>query len=77
MFFHSFLKGQEMAIGSWKSHFSYADGRLLAEGNGTIFCAATHGLFSIKDDVLEVIDKNKGLSGESVSALNIFEEPQV
>ena len=66
-----------MAIGSWKSHFSYADGRLLAEGNGTIFCAATHGLFSIKDDVLEVIDKNKGLSGVSVSALNFFEEPQV
>ena len=32
--------------------------------------------FSVKNDVLEVIDKNKGLSGVSVSAL-ILEEPQV
>ena len=66
-----------MAVGSWESHFSYAEGRFLATGNGTIFCAAAHGLFSVKDDVLEIIDKNKGLSGVSVSALNFLEEPQV
>ena len=48
MFLQSFLKGQQMVIGSWKSHFSYAEGRLLATGNGTIFCAAAHGLFQRK-----------------------------
>ena len=77
MFLQSFLIGQQMVIGSWKSHFSYAEGRLLATGNGTIFCAAAHGLFTVKNDVLEVIDKNKGLSGVSVSALIFLEEPQV
>ena len=77
MLFQSFLRGQKMAVGSWKSHFSYAEGRLLATGNGTIFCAAAHGLFSVKDDILEVIDKNKGLSGVSVSALNFLEEQQI
>ena len=66
-----------MAVGSWESHFSYAEGRFLATGNGTIFCAAAHGLFSVKDDVLEVIDKNKGLTGVSVSALNFLEEQQI
>ena len=77
MFLQSFLIGQQMVIGSWESHFSYTEGRLLATGNGTIFCAAAHGLFTVKNDVLEVIDKNKGLSGVSVSALIFLEEPQV
>ena len=64
--FTKFLKRATDGHRILESHFSYAEGRLLATGNGTIFCAAALAcLFSVKNDVLEVIDKNKGLS-ESV-----------
>ena len=76
-FSHTSLLAQQMAVGSWESHFSYAEGRHLAVGNGTVFCAAAHGLFSVKENIVEVIDKNRGLSGVSVSALNFFEEAQL
>ena len=77
IFSQSFLLAQQMAVGSWDSHFSYSEARHVTFGNGTLFCAASHGLFSVKEDVLEIIDKNKGLSGVSVSALNFFEKTQV
>ena len=77
MFSQTSLLAQQMAVGSWGSHFSYAEGRHLTVGNGTVFCAAAHGLFSVKEDILEVIDKNTGLSGVSVSALKFFEEAQL
>jgi len=76
-FSHTSLLAQQMTVGSWESHFSYAEGRHLAVGNGTVFCAAAHGLFSVKENIVEVIDKNRGLSGVSVSALNFFEEAQL
>ena len=71
------LLAQQMAVGSWESHFSYADGRLLALGNGTVFCATVHGLFSVKENIVEVMDKNRGLSGVSISALNFIDEAQL
>ena len=77
MFSQSFLLAQQMATGSWDSHFSYSEGHHVTLGNGTIFCAASHGLFSVKKDVLKVLDKNTGLSAVSVSALNFFEKAQV
>ena len=71
------LLAQQMAVGSWESHFSYADGRLLALGNGKVFCATVHGLFSVKENIVEVMDKNRGLSGVSISALNFIDEAQL
>ena len=71
------LLAQQMAVGSWESHFSYAEGRHLALGNGTVFCATVHGLFSVKENIVEVMDKNRGLSGVSISALNFFDEAQL
>ena len=71
------LLAQQMAVGSWESHFSYAEGRHLALGNGTVFCATVHGLFSVKENIVEVMDKNRGLSGVSISALNFIDEAQL
>ena len=77
VFSQTSLLAQQMAVGSWESHFSYAEGRHLALGNGTVFCAAVHGLFSVKENIVEVMDKNRGLSGVSISALNFFDEAQL
>ncbi len=77
VFYQTSLPAQQMAVGSWESHFSYAEGRHLTLGNGTVFCAASHGLFSVKENIVEVMDKNRGLSGVSISALNFFEEAQL
>ena len=62
MFSQTSLIAQQMAVGSWGSHFSYAEGRHLTVGHGTVFCATAHGLFSVKEDVLEKKKKNTVIS---------------
>ena len=49
----------------------------IRDRNGIVFCATVHGLFSVKENIVEVMDKNRGLSGVSISALNFFDEAQL
>ena len=42
MFSQTSLLAQQMAVGSWGSHFSYAEGRHLTVGNGTVSVSYTH-----------------------------------
>ena len=50
VFSQTSLLAQQMAVGSWESHFSYAEGRHLALGNGTVFCASRSWTFQCEGE---------------------------
>lgn len=58
-------------IGTWRTHFSYQDARLLALTPEQAYVASDNGLFSyhFSDNTLDVISKLNGLSDAGVSAI--------
>lgn len=63
--------GQDIAIGTWRTHFSYSNARILVATEGKVFCAVENGLFSreIGSGVISKISKVNGLSDAKVSAM--------
>ena len=65
------LKAQSIAIGSWRTHFSYQSARLLTATESKVFCAVENGLFSysVDDRSIRKLSKLDGLSGAGVTAM--------
>ncbi|WP_424962817.1 hypothetical protein [Ekhidna sp.] len=62
---------QDIAVGTWRTHFSYKNALHLAVTPEKIFCAAENGLFSraIQNGETRKLSKIDGLSAVGVSAL--------
>lgn len=71
--------GQDIAIGTWRTHFSYNDARILAVSNDKIFCASENGFFSreLSTGILRKLSKIDGLSDVGISAMAYSEEGAV
>lgn len=70
---------QDIAVGTWRTHFSYNDARQLAATTDKIFCATATGLFSreISSGSIRKLSKTDGLSDVGVSALAYNEDLNV
>ena len=62
---------QNIPIGTWRTHFSYLDARILAVTSDKIFCATEIGLFSreLSDGSVRRLSKIDGLSDVEVSSM--------
>lgn len=71
--------GQDVPIGTWRTHFSYNEAHLLASGDQKIFCAAENGIFFIdlETNSLNKISKLNGLSDVSATSLAYDEHTQI
>lgn len=65
------MVAQDIPLGTWRTHFSYKNGRLLEETDSKIFCAFENGLLSYdkNDQSIRVLSKSNGLSGVQAKAL--------
>ena len=63
--------GQDIAIGTWRTHFSYLDAQIIQVTPEKIFCAAENGLFSreISSGEVRRLSKIEGLSDVGISAM--------
>lgn len=63
--------GQDISIGSWRTHYSYQSAKLLAVSSDKVFCATENGFFSreLSTGTTRKLSKLDGLSGSSISAL--------
>ncbi len=64
--------GQDIAIGTWRTHFSYSNARILATNADKVFCAVENGLFSytLNSGEIRKLSKLDGLSDAGISAMN-------
>ncbi|MEM7297881.1 MAG: hypothetical protein AAF391_06405, partial [Bacteroidota bacterium] len=71
--------GQEIPIGTWRTHFSYLDARILVTTSDKIFCATENGLFSreISTGSTRKLSKIDGLSDVGVSAMAYSESDEI
>lgn len=62
---------QDIPVGTWRTHFSYQNARILERASDKIFCAVENGLFSVDllDNSVRKLSKVDGLSDAGVSAL--------
>ncbi len=62
---------QDIPVGTWRTHFSYNNGRILEKTSDKIFCAVENGLFSVdlSDNSIRKLSKIDGLSDVGVSAM--------
>lgn len=65
------LAAQDIPVGTWRTHHSYNNARILEATNSKIFCATQNGLFSydVDEKSLQKISKISGLSGERITAM--------
>ncbi|WP_425389872.1 hypothetical protein [Ekhidna sp.] len=68
----SSLLAQNIAIGTWRTHFSYSNAKHLVNTADKLFCASQNGLFSrvISTGETRKLSKIDGLSDVGISALN-------
>ncbi len=66
---------QDIAIGTWRTHFSYLDARIVEVTPDKIFCATQNGLFSreIATGEIRRLSKIDGLSDVGISAMKYDE----
>ena len=73
-----FLQAQNenLAIGQWKSHLSYAHASLVIGGDNKIYCLADKNLFYIdkRDNSIQRLSKVSGLSDVKIDVLAYSEE---
>lgn len=71
--------GQDIAIGTWRTHYSYQNARILESTEDKIFCAVENGLFSysLSDNSIRKLSKLDGLSGAGISAMQYDDGGQV
>ncbi len=67
----SFSQGQDIAVGTWRTHFSYSDARIIEITPDKLFCATQNGLFSIEisTGVSSRLSKMDGLSDVGVATM--------
>ncbi|MEQ9402468.1 MAG: T9SS type A sorting domain-containing protein [Cyclobacteriaceae bacterium] len=65
------LGAQDIPVGTWRTHFSYNNARILEKTADKVFCAAENGLFSIDTDdgSIRKLSKTDGLSDAGVSSM--------
>ncbi|MFY0600360.1 MAG: T9SS type A sorting domain-containing protein [Cyclobacteriaceae bacterium] len=70
---------QNIPIGTWRTHYSYTQARILSASKDKIFCAAQNGLFSydLSDQSLNEISKINGLSDAGISSMAYSEESAI
>lgn len=73
------LYAQDIAVGTWRTHFSYKNATSLVATSDKIFCASTNGLFSrsLVDGETRKLSKIDGLSDIGVSAMAYNESENV
>ncbi|TAE13686.1 MAG: hypothetical protein EAZ95_10840 [Bacteroidetes bacterium] len=59
--------GQEIGLGTWRTHACYQEAKQVAVGEEGAFCATVNGLFlfSRQDQSLQILTKQQGLSNAS------------
>ena len=64
-------KAQDIPVGSWRTHFSYTNARIISTTGEKIFCAVENGLFSVEiaNGSIRKLSKIDGLSDVGVSAM--------
>lgn len=73
------VSAQDIAVGTWRTHFSYMDAQHLAVTPNKLFCASENGLFSrdLASGETRKLSKIDGLSDVGVSALAYNENANV
>lgn len=66
---------QEIEQGSWRTHFSYQNARIIENTGTKIFCAVENGLFYIdtSDNTVNTLSKIDGFSDVTISSLGYSE----
>ena len=69
----------QLAIGDWKTHLSYNEGRQVADGGDRIYCGTRNGLFYYhrKDNNIQIITRVEGLSDLEINTLNYSRDQEV
>lgn len=69
--FNQSVSAQDIAVGTWRTHFSYYNAQIIEVSPDKIFCAAENGLFSIDldDNSIRKLSKIDGLSDVGISAM--------
>jgi hypothetical protein len=67
----SSVLAQDIPIGTWRTHFSYENGKLVAATGSKVFCAVQNGLFyvDLEDNSINKFSKIDGLSDATISAM--------
>ncbi len=67
----SSVHAQDIPIGTWRTHFSYENGKLVAATDSKVFCAVQNGLFyvDLEDNSINKFSKIDGLSDATISAM--------
>lgn len=75
MIFSVMSLAQEIPIGTWRTHFSFRDARLMAVTANKLFCASENGLFSrdLASGETRKLSKLDGLSDAGITALGYSE----
>ncbi|MDE0472453.1 MAG: hypothetical protein OXH57_10975, partial [Ekhidna sp.] len=63
---------QDIAVGTWRTHFSYRNARIVQITDSKVFCAAEHGFFSrdLITGETRKLSKIDGLSDLRVTAID-------
>ncbi len=79
VFFSLLTFSQNIAVGTWRTHFSYNNAQHLITTSDKIFCATAFGLFSreIETGTTRKLSKIDGLSDIGVSAISYNENANV
>ncbi|MFK7953959.1 MAG: hypothetical protein AB8B73_14020 [Ekhidna sp.] len=70
---------QDIAIGTWRTHFSYNNAKIIEQTSDKLFCAAENGLFSVdlNDNSIRKLSKLDGLSDVGISAMRYDSDDNV
>lgn len=71
LFIVGIAMGQDIGVGTWRTHFNYTNAQLLTASDNKVFCAAQNGLFSwdVNEQTVRKLSKLDGLSDVGVSAM--------
>ncbi|MHA4736462.1 PorZ beta-propeller-like domain-containing protein [Dyadobacter sp. MSC1_007] len=74
-----FVRGQQLPLGQWQSHFSYLSGRQVVQAGNRIYCSSFNGLFYINPENKEirVLSKADGLHDTGISAMQYHAESKL
>ncbi|MEK6477752.1 hypothetical protein WJR50_09470 [Catalinimonas sp. 4WD22] len=74
-FSHLLFAQSAIPIGTWRTHFSYQEGRLVCLAGERVYCATQNGLFFYDQETssLNVLSKLDGLSDAGVAAMDYQE----
>jgi hypothetical protein len=75
-----FTAYSQIAVGDWRDHLPYNDGKCLAEAGSKIYCATgSGGLFSVdtRDNSLAKLSKVTGLSDADITTVGFSEQQQM